>query len=32
MKADIKDRIKEAMEIREIRQAELVEKTGIDKG
>lgn len=31
-KAETKDRIKEAMEIREIKQAELVEKTGIDKG
>lgn len=31
-KAEAKDRIKEAMEIREIKQAELVEKTGIDKG
>lgn len=31
-KAEIKDRIKEAMEIREIKQTELVEKTGIDKG
>lgn len=31
-KAETKDRIKEAMEIREIKQAELVAKTGIDKG
>ena len=31
-KAEIKDRIKEAMEIREIKQTELVERTGIDKG
>jgi len=31
-KAEIKDRIKKAMEIREIRQTELVERTGIDKG
>lgn len=31
-KAETKDRLKEAMEIREIKQAELVEKTGIDKG
>lgn len=31
-KAETKDRIKEAMEIREIKQADLVEKTGIDKG
>ena len=31
-KAETKDRIKEAMEIREIKQSELVEKTGIDKG
>lgn len=31
-KAETKDRIKEAMEIREIKQAELVERTGIDKG
>lgn len=31
-KAETKDRIKEAMKIREIKQAELVEKTGIDKG
>lgn len=31
-KAEIKDRIKEAIETREIKQAELVEKTGIDKG
>lgn len=31
-KAETKDRIKEAMDIRGIKQAELVEKTGIDKG
>lgn len=31
-KAETKDRIKYAMEIREIKQTELVEKTGIDKG
>lgn len=31
-KAETKDRIKEALEIREMKQAELVEKTGIDKG
>lgn len=31
-KAETKDRIKEAMEMRGIKQAELVEKTGIDKG
>ena len=31
-KAETKDRIKKAMEIREIKQVELVEKTGIDKG
>ena len=31
-KGETKDRIKEAMELREIKQAELVEKTGIDKG
>lgn len=31
-KAETKDRLKEAMEIREIKQSELVEKTGIDKG
>ena len=31
-RAETKDRIKEAMEIREIKQAELVERTGIDKG
>lgn len=31
-KAEIKDRIKQAMEIREIRQTELVSRTGIDKG
>lgn len=30
--AEIKDRIKIAMEIRDIKQSELVEKTGIDKG
>lgn len=31
-KAEIKDRIKEAMEIREIKQIDLVAKTNIDKG
>lgn len=31
-KAETKDRIKEAMELKGIKQAELVEKTGIDKG
>lgn len=31
-KVETKDRIKEAMKIRGIKQAELVEKTGIDKG
>lgn len=31
-KAETKDRIKEALEIREMKQSELVEKTGIDKG
>lgn len=31
-KAETKDRIKEAMKIREIKQIELVERTGIDKG
>ncbi len=31
-KAETKDRIKEAMEIRRMKQVELVEKTGIDKG
>lgn len=31
-KAETKDRIREALEIREMKQAELVEKTGIDKG
>lgn len=31
-KSETKDRIKEALEIREMKQAELVEKTGIDKG
>lgn len=30
--AETKDRIKEALEIREMKQSELVEKTGIDKG
>ena len=30
-KAETKDRLKAAMEIREIKQAELVEKTGITK-
>lgn len=31
-KAETKDRIKEALEKREMKQSELVEKTGIDKG
>lgn len=31
-KAETKDRIKEALELREMKQSELVEKTGIDKG
>lgn len=31
-KAETKDRIREALDIREMKQAELVEKTGIDKG
>ena len=31
-KAETKDRIREALEIREMKQSELVEKTGIDKG
>lgn len=31
-KAETKDRIKKALEIREMKQSELVEKTGIDKG
>lgn len=31
-KAETKDRIKEALELREMKQADLVEKTGIDKG
>lgn len=31
-RAETKDRIKEALEIRDMRQIELVEKTGIDKG
>lgn len=30
--AETKDRIKKALEVREMRQSELVEKTGIDKG
>lgn len=30
--AETKDRIKEALSIREMKQSELVEKTGIDKG
>lgn len=31
-KAETKDRIKEALELREMKQSELAEKTGIDKG
>lgn len=31
-KAETKDRIKEALEIRDMKQSELVERTGIDKG
>lgn len=31
-KAETKDRIKQALEIRSLKQSELVEKTGIDKG
>ncbi len=31
-KSETKDRIKEALEIRNMKQSELVEKTGIDKG
>ena len=31
-KAETKDRIKAALEIRDMKQSELVEKTGIDKG
>lgn len=31
-KAETKDRIKKALEIRDMKQSELVEKTGIDKG
>lgn len=31
-KAETKDRIKEALDVREMKQSELVERTGIDKG